>query len=356
MRGLKILLFLVLVVTMVATAEAAFLIPDDFEDGTVQGWVHGGGSGNPPVNVPTGGPDGVDDNFLQAFTNNAPAGPGSALLAFNASTWQGDYTGLSGLNFDVRNLSVEEEDLNIRIAIGGAGGAFTSTDSVFLPQGSDWQNVTFSLEPADFTSTNGGIFGQGTDIDATLADVLQLRIISAAAIQFQGDSIPGIMGLDNIVILPSCDFDGNAACNVDDLNLMLAEGPIAGGVAVTPGVNDQFDLTGDDVINLDDVDQWLADAGQFNGFASPYKSGDANLDGVVDGMDFILWNGSKFTATLDWNDGNFNGDSVTDGQDFLLWNGNKFTSSDVSVVPEPTAGMLACLVGLTLVMIRRARR
>ena len=31
-----------------------------------------------------------------------------------------------------------------------------------------------------------------------------------------------------------CDFNGDSMCNIDDLNAMLAEGPIQGGVAVTP--------------------------------------------------------------------------------------------------------------------------
>ena len=140
-----------------------------------------------------------------------------------------------------------------------------------------------------------------------------------------------------------CDFNDDFLCDITDINELLAEGPIADGVAVTPGVNDQFDLTGDGVIDLDDRDEWLAQAAQQNELASPYKLGDANLDGVVDGMDFILWNGGKFTNTLFWDQGNFNGDAVTDGLDFLDWNDNKFTSSDIATVPEPT-GSLAVLL------------
>ena len=66
----------------------------------------------------------------------------------------------------------------------------------------------------------------------------------------------------------------------------------------------------------------------FNGFGSPYLRGDANLDGVVDGSDFGLWNSHKFTSTLLWDQGNFNGDDAVDGSDFGIWNSNKFTSSD----------------------------
>lgn len=153
-----------------------------------------------------------------------------------------------------------------------------------------------------------------------------------------------------------CDFDGDGACDVSDLNAMLAEGPIADGVAVTPGVNDQYDLTGDDMIDLDDRDEWLSQAGLANGFDSPLKLGDANLDGVVDGQDFILWNAGKFTSTLLWNNGDFNGDGVNDGQDFIVWNTLKFTSSDsVANVPEPSTVVLL-FVSLLVFAHARARK
>ena len=34
-----------------------------------------------------------------------------------------------------------------------------------------------------------------------------------------------------------------------------------------------------------------------NGLGSPYKVGDANLDGAVDVSDFNIWNGAKFTSS-----------------------------------------------------------
>ena len=132
-----------------------------------------------------------------------------------------------------------------------------------------------------------------------------------------------------------CDFDGNALCNVEDLNLLLAEGPIVNGVPVTVGLNDQFDIKSDGLLDLQDRDEWLALAAIENGLTSSYKLGDANLDGVVDGIDFIAWNGNKFTSSLAWSDADFNGDGVVDGNDFIVWNGNKFTTSEAAHVPEP---------------------
>jgi hypothetical protein len=144
-----------------------------------------------------------------------------------------------------------------------------------------------------------------------------------------------------LVPFAACDFDSDGACSITDLNAMLAVGPVASGVPAAG--NMAFDLTGDGVIDNDDVDAWLAIAASENGFASSYLRSDANLDGSVDGQDFIQWNGSKFSSSLNWDQGDFNGDGFVDGQDFIAWNENKFTSSDVTSVPEPSVCLLLLL-------------
>ena len=139
-----------------------------------------------------------------------------------------------------------------------------------------------------------------------------------------------------VTVFPTGDFNLDGTANIDDLNAMLAEGPIAAGIPAIPNTNDQFDLTGDGVIDNADADRWLAEAATANGLASPYKRGDVDLDGMVDVSDFNLWNSHKFTSSLLWDSGDVNGDGVVDVGDFNHWNGNKFTSSHgVTAVPEP---------------------
>ena len=150
-----------------------------------------------------------------------------------------------------------------------------------------------------------------------------------------------------------CDFDDDRICDVADINDLLSEGPIAAGVAVTMGVNDQFDLTDDGLINLADRDVWLAIAGSQNGLTSPYAVGDADLSGVVDAVDFAAWTAHKFTETLLWDTGNFNGDAFTDGFDLLDWNRNKSPSADAAV-PEPTLSVLL-MAALGLLVARRRK-
>ena len=154
--------------------------------------------------------------------------------------------------------------------------------------------------------------------------------------------------------VPSCDFTGDGLCDVADIDLMQLLGPLADGVPATG--NEQFDLNGDATIDLTDRDQWLAIAATSNGLGSPYKLGDANLDGIVDGQDFLAWNAAKFSNSLRWSDADFTADGVVEGQDFLAWNANKFTSSDgASAVPEPGTGLVSLVAMLLLEAVSRRR-
>ena len=63
---------------------------DDFEDGTTQFWDNGGAGAPPVVNVDTGGPGGVNDNFMQ-ITSIGGGGPGRFLVGFNQTQWIGNY-------------------------------------------------------------------------------------------------------------------------------------------------------------------------------------------------------------------------------------------------------------------------
>ncbi len=149
-------------------------------------------------------------------------------------------------------------------------------------------------------------------------------------------------------VLPNGDFnlDGNFTCA--DVDALTAQ--IAAGITLP-----SLDMNGDGLANNADLTLWLLRAGAINlPSGNPYLPGDANLDGVVDGSDFLAWNSHKFTPTTGWCAGNFNADSVVDGSDFLIWNSHKFLSSDQSqvAVPEPTG---CILILLSLIGGRRFR-
>ena len=71
--------------------------------------------------------------------------------------------------------------------------------------------------------------------------------------------------------------------------------------------------------------------------------GDVNLDGIVDALDFNIWNVHRFTFSDAWTDGDLNRDGLVDVSDFNIWNDNrtKFTSRDS--VPEPASNVILLL-------------
>lgn len=141
--------------------------------------------------------------------------------------------------------------------------------------------------------------------------------------------------------MPACDFNGDNMCNGADIDLLVAN------IAIGPPDPTTYDLTNDNMVNLADRDAWLSQAGVMNlPSQNAYLLGDANLDGVVDGQDFIAWNTNKFMSLAAWTGGDFNADGVVDGQDFIVWNTFKFQSADAATVPEPAAGFWLLLMGL----------
>jgi hypothetical protein len=146
------------------------------------------------------------------------------------------------------------------------------------------------------------------------------------------------------------DFDNNGSFACADVDGLVAN--IASGANTA-----SFDMTGDGLVNSADLSSWLANAGAANlPSRRPYLPGDANLDGVVDGSDFGVWNSNKFTNVAAWCRGDFSANGAVDGSDFGIWNSNKFTASDSgssSLVPEPSISLL--LLGSLMLGLNRRK-
>ncbi len=88
------------------------------------------------------------------------------------------------------------------------------------------------------------------------------------------------------------------------------------------------DLTGDGIVDTNDRDAWLAEAGEANlGPGKAYRLGDANLSGSVDASDYNIWNSHRFSLDAVWCNGDFSTDGSIDVSDLILWNQNRFTFS-----------------------------
>ncbi len=117
---------------------------------------------------------------------------------------------------------------------------------------------------------------------------------------------------------PGPDLNADGLVDAADINLLTQEIAIAGYVG-------SFDMNVDGILDLADIDRWLCKAGHTNlGPNLSYRVGDANLDGFVDGIDFVTWNANKFSPSSDWTSGDFDADGAVDGSDFVRWNANKF--------------------------------
>lgn len=180
------------------------------------------------------------------------------------------------------------------------------------------------------------------DVRAFTAGIHELSIVGAEAVELLvSRRLPAIV---------DGDFNHDGTYDCTDINALVLE-----IVATTDRL--EFDLNADGVVNSDDLADWLDIAGAAK-FASgnPVLPGDANLDGQVDGQDFLTWNAHKFTETAEWCAGDFNADGIVDGRDFLLWNTHKFTSSEIAAVPEQQSGLCWLLIAWQLTRRRRATR
>ncbi len=206
--------------------------------------------------------------------------------------------------------------------------------------------ITGDLKIAAFINGGGHDFlsnqfaGEGILTGNLAGDIANIDLSMIAGDQFVTVSYsPTISG----------DFDGNGVYECNDVDSLVAE--------IVAGTNNSaFDLTLDSVVDSDDLDAWRAEAGSVGGLTAsgnPILPGDADLDGNVNGADFLIWNSNKFTTVAAWCSGDFNADGDVNGGDFLIWNSNKFTTADVAAVPEPGMGLLLVLA---LGMVQRLRR
>ena len=170
---------------------------DTFEDGTTQNWVVGllgATHPAPPVNVSSGGPAGVDDNYM-LLTAVGGSGPGNRLTVINLSQWAGDYTaaGITAIAMDLRNLGLT--DLSIRLYLENPMGAPPTdealTSPVLLPTGGVWTHAEFAIDPLSLTELTG-------DVNTLLTNVTALRIFHSPTATFPGPAVSAVLGVDNI--------------------------------------------------------------------------------------------------------------------------------------------------------------
>ncbi len=110
-----------------------------------------------------------------------------------------------------------------------------------------------------------------------------------------------------------------------------------------------------------DINEWLAQAAQENGFAVPYLAGDINLDGAVNVTDLNVLGTNWLQDGTTWSEGNVFVDELDDAevnaQDLtmvaLAWQ-TSISRTAAAAVPEPMS-LLTLGLALLLVGVRRFR-
>ena len=144
---------------------------------------------------------------------------------------------------------------------------------------------------------------------------------------------------------PLCDFDTDGDCDLMDIDALV------GAVAANDA---QFDLNGDTLVDVNDVETWL-DAASRDG--EVFVRGDAKLDGVVDPQDLNRLGKNWLTpGDYGWSGGDFDGNGIADSEDLnvigLNW---QHGASFEAAVPEPKVPTL--IWALVFLAIRgRAQR
>ncbi len=226
-----------------------------------------------------------------------------------------------GTRYDVYHFGSDEVSTNSQITIAGAGAPIVFT------RGFVGNDLAVNDELGDDTRT---LKSYAETVAATATGTITITV----------EALVGDAGTAGLAIQESFvdgDFNDDGLWSHIDIDSLVAK--------IVDATDDPlFDLTGDGLVNVADRDAWLSEAGAINlGPGRVYLIGDANLDSVVDGQDFIVWNVHKFLANQHWSGGDFTADGVTDGQDFIAWNNNKFMSSSlkqtVSQSVRPSARM-----------------
>lgn len=374
----------------VSSAQARLLVNETFThpDGNLVGqtptpgpgvtWAAHSGAGNKLIQVSSGEvtldqSSGSGEDVNTGFAAQSATAKTYASFDFRLPSGQTVNPDGNGLYFaHLKNSALLFRARTGVLAPSGAGdfGLAINADSGFLGAGTTWASdlsfdttyrvvISYDASTGDAELWLDPVNESSTKI-TELADGVPGALIEAFALR-QNNDYTGSQVIDNVCVgntfdeahlcRPDGDFNDDGSWDELDINALS-------GAIVAGSTDLSFDMNGDGAITPEDITDpgntegggagWLVVGGANNPNVTggnPFLNGDSNLDGTVDGLDFVTWNSSKFMDIPNWTEGNWNAVNPVDGQDFIIWNTNKFQSaSDVAAVPEPTALSLVFLI------------
>lgn len=270
--------------------------------------------------------------------------------------------GLYTYTYTAENSFFSFQSLNTFLLTTGKGAVVTEISG---PNGwaAEYDGVGLPSFQAGFIAGDGEVCGDGEPgeigpglsgsftIESTWAPELQDfnlgRLITDPVFgcDWQGDPIAGTILSPSIapaMEFEPCDFDEDGDCDLQDINSLAT-------VIFLEDHEPPFDLTNDDLVNLDDLGVFLDVTDRING--------DADFNGRVEFADFLQLSGNFGSDNALWSEGDFNADGSVAFADFLILSGN-FGMGEIAAqqsVPEPQSATFASLALLFATFWRRRR-
>jgi len=177
---------------------------NDFQTGTVEGWMHPVSNPNTPAVALNGGVSGIGDSSLWVSADGQ-GGPGSRLLAVNRSVPWMDVVSpdVTAIEMDLKHVNAPElePDLKIRIAFSdtfGGGGTWYASETAYNlneANSGNWEHAVFDFSDLELVSGSA-------PLAAVLDDIAEVRILHSNRNGFKGDSINAVFAVDNISAVP----------------------------------------------------------------------------------------------------------------------------------------------------------
>jgi hypothetical protein len=164
---------------------------DNFEDATDQGWSSGNTAA---TNIATGGPAGLNDNYLQVNSSGSGSA-GGRLVVFNTTQWAGDYTPITSVAMDFKNGTAVAMPMRIALKpFTGNSPGYVSSTAFNVPADNLWHHAVFNINAGSLTAV-----GTSTPLPTFLTNVAELRLLaSASGGTVVGDALAGPLGVDNV--------------------------------------------------------------------------------------------------------------------------------------------------------------
>ncbi|HMJ05503.1 MAG TPA: hypothetical protein VK474_04540 [Chthoniobacterales bacterium] len=198
--GLLVLLLLASLLFVRPVSAIGLGQVDDFENGAVLGWANG--VPGHLLNINTGGPAGVGDNYLQLISDGV--GQGGRLTMFNLQQWLGNYIaqGVNRIELDLINQG--PTNLSLRLAFKSQNQPNVPgylSPAMLLAPGSGWQHFSIAITAANLIAIGNPPPAAFNSFFTTgPGDVRLINEVGAA--DLNGDFIVAQVGIDNIRAVP----------------------------------------------------------------------------------------------------------------------------------------------------------